>query len=133
MVIPLKSNSHCMSTGAVYVIKCKKCNLFYIGETGKMVKQRILEHIYGIKYFKNNSIKCLIRYDSCSETAIHFAPADHEINRDFQFFIFKSGLIDSSIRKSTESELINLFLILNVPIINKKIPNHKYIKTLSFI
>ncbi|CAF1008406.1 unnamed protein product, partial [Brachionus calyciflorus] len=102
IIIPIKSNSDCNSTGAVYVIKCKQCNLFYIGETGKCVKIRILQHINRIKFFKNNIIKCLISFDKCSETAIHFAPINHDIQRDFQFFIFKSSLLDSLIRKSTE-------------------------------
>lgn len=130
--IPIKSNSDCNSVGCVYIIKCKKCNLFYIGETSKNCKTRISQHLNSISRFKKNIVKSLENFESNSEIANHFGRADHGIH-DFVFAIFKSNLFDDSIRKSVEAELINLFKCLEIPIINQKIPNYQFIKTLSFI
>lgn len=134
--IPIKNDSNCSSIGSVYVIKCKICNLFYIGETKKEVKKRIFEHIYNIGYFKKNVMKSLINFNRCSEVAQHFSDVKHDflnLQNCFQLFIFKSNLNDCKLRKSTETELIHLFLNLKIPILNKKIPSSKYISSFSFI
>ncbi len=39
-LIPLQSNSNCLSTNIVYIINCKKCNYFYIGESSKTAKRK---------------------------------------------------------------------------------------------
>ncbi|CAF1074569.1 unnamed protein product, partial [Brachionus calyciflorus] len=79
--IPFQTESNCESLGAVYIIKCKLYNIFYIGETGKKVKQRILEHFYSIKKFKNNLRASLSNFDNCSEVAIHFNKASHQFSK----------------------------------------------------
>ncbi|OCT98799.1 hypothetical protein XELAEV_18011034mg [Xenopus laevis] len=47
---PLKINGHftCSSTFTVYVIKCP-CGLQYVGQTSRMIKDRIREHKSAIK------------------------------------------------------------------------------------
>ena len=116
----------------MYIIKYKKCNLFYIGESYRSAKIRILEHLKSIKKFKDNLGKSLCNYYKCSEVSIHFNIIGHKIE-DFYFYLFKSNLNSDLIRKSTETDLINFFLKFHIPIINKKIPKVSYIKTLTFI
>jgi hypothetical protein len=43
-VIPLEHNLNCQSKQLVYVIKCKKCGLMYVGQTGQELHKRLIEH-----------------------------------------------------------------------------------------
>ena len=130
--IPFQNNSNCSSIGVVYIIKCKKCNIFYIGETGKQASCRIKEHLYSIKFFKNNVNKCLSKFSSLSEVAIHFGFNTHTLD-DFNFYVFDSNLIEITKRKSIETNLINFFLKLDIPILNKKVPNFEKINNFCFL
>jgi len=67
-----------------------------------------------------------------SEVAIHFNKKHHYLNKHFKFFILQTNLNDGKLRKSIETDLIHYFKSLNIKIINKKIPNKKYITKLSF-
>ena len=50
--LPICINSSCNSSGIIYIIKCKICpDVFYIGESGRSVSNRIREHINDIKRF----------------------------------------------------------------------------------
>ena len=40
-----KSNASCNSKEFVYIIKCFKCSVFYIGQSGNTVKTRIGQHL----------------------------------------------------------------------------------------
>jgi hypothetical protein len=129
--IPIQSNSNCDSLGIVYIIKCKKCNIFYIGESYRSARTRISDHLYSIKKFSKNIRKSLVNFEKCSEVSIHFNISGHK-EEDFSFYLFKSELNNDLIRKSTETDLINFFLKFEIPIINKKIPKIEHIKTLTF-
>ena len=98
----------------------------------KNAKTRISQHLYNIKFFKKNIVKSLENFDCNSEIANHFGITCHGLE-DFVFFIFKSNLLDDTIRKSTETELIHLFKGLSIPLLNQKIPKYQFIKTFSFI
>jgi hypothetical protein len=87
--------------------------------------------LYSISSFSKNLNTTLSNFDSCSPVAEHFSKRDHSLN-NFSFLIFQKNLNDSSLRKSVEADLINLFVKLNQPILNKFIPNIKNIKQLSF-
>ena len=51
--LPICQKSSCDSKGIVYVIKCKLCkDVFYIGQSGRTIKDRLLEHFIDIKNFK---------------------------------------------------------------------------------
>ena len=52
--IPFQNNLTCESSGILYIIKCSKCNVFYIGKSGKKAKERIGQHFYNINYFRQN-------------------------------------------------------------------------------
>ena len=43
--LPITSNSNCLSTNVIYVILCKKCKLYYIGQTSRNFCDRSKEHI----------------------------------------------------------------------------------------
>jgi hypothetical protein len=99
--IPLKINCNCKSKKIVYIIKCLKCNIFYIGESEDMVKNRIKQHI--------NSIKRFIPYQSGNlVVAEHFRLKGHNITEHFRFCVFNKNL-ERTTRLSTEIDLINIF------------------------
>ncbi|RNA31587.1 hypothetical protein BpHYR1_010104 [Brachionus plicatilis] len=72
------------------------------GESSRKAKIRILDHLYLIRKFKKYIRKSLV----------------------------KSDLKQDIVRKSTETDPINFFLKFNIPIMNKKIPKIKCIRTL---
>ena len=132
-IFPLRNNCSCLSTSVVYIIICKKCRIFYIGESSKSANIRINQHLNNIKRFSNNLNTSLVNFDSCSPVAIHFSENYHDLAKDFSFLIFNDELHDDKIRKSIESDLINLFLSLGEKLINKFIPNiNKTVSKFSF-
>ena len=84
----------------IYIIFCKKCNLFYVGETGAMLKARIQQHLNNILKFK------LYQKYHDKEVAKHFRKGNHKLSL-FKILVFKSNLEDSKIRKYFELILIN--------------------------
>ena len=58
-----------------------------------------------------------------SEVALHFSLLGHSIEKHFKFFIYEDNVHNSIIRKSIETDLINIFLNCKLNIINKKIPS----------
>lgn len=129
--IPLFCNSTCDSKNVVYFIFCSKCNIYYIGETSKTIKERIYQHLYSISKFSKNINLSLSHFDQCSPVGEHFSRIDHSLDH-FSFFVFQNNLIDSVVRKSVENNLINLFIKLNQTILNKLIPNFNNINKLCF-
>ena len=132
LVIPFRSFSNCESKGVVYIILCTKCNEFYIGESGRSVKERISEHINNIKRFQKNIRKALIDLDKMSEVAVHFSLSGHHLDKHFKFCIFENNLINNNIRLSIETDVINLFLNSNNEILNKKKPGLFNIEYFTF-
>ena len=126
--LPLKNNCNCNSKQIVYIIKCLKCNIFYIGESEDLVKNRIKQHI--------NSIKRFVPYQTGNlVVAEHFRLKGHNIFEHFKFCIFNKNL-ERSTRLSTEIDLINLFRQFSTILNIKPSPDHlnfNLIKTLSFI
>ena len=62
----------CISNNIVHGIICKRCNIIYIGETGRRLADRITEHIRSIR---NNF--------SGFPVAQHFNPPSHCSLNDF--------------------------------------------------
>ena len=105
--IPQKTT--CTSKNCIYILNCKKCNVFYVGETSRSFKTRFSEHYYRINYLKNyyndetkinkfniNNVNCKLLYN-------HFAQ-NHVLEDDLRFQIFGCDFI--SLRKRLESDLI---------------------------
>ena len=132
--LTFKSQSHCDSSGIVYIIACIKCNKIYIGESGRRVKDRIGEHLNNIKNFKTNLNDSIIYLNNKSEVAIHFNLKNHNIKQDLKFFIFEDSVNNSLIRKSIETDIINLCKIDDFDILNakNKQPDCKNICYLTF-
>ena len=59
----------CVSTGIIYCIFCSKCNIIYIGETGRRLADRTREHLADIRHNRYNK----------SEVARHFNLSDHSV------------------------------------------------------
>ena len=126
------SNSNFKSEGIVYIIFCNLCHDYYVGQSYRSAYIRIKEHLYNIKKFKENLSYSLSNLNKqFEETAIHFNLKNHSL-KNFNYFIFDNNIRDDLIRRSIENDLIHLFLSLNVKIINKMIPDVKYIKHLAF-
>ena len=103
-----KSNASCNSKEFVYIIKCFKCSVFYIGQSGNTVKTRIGQHL--------NCIYNFIPFNACTPVSNHFKLNSHK-EIDFKLYIFQTDL-DFNLRIFTERKLIKLFLLLNLRLIN---------------
>ena len=123
--LPIRSNSNCESIGIIYIIICNKCNVFYIGESERSVNKRMSEHINNIVTFGKNLAKSIINFDKKSEIAIHFNSTGHNYLEHFKYLIFENNVNNKIIRRSIETDLMNIFNNCNIKIINniKKQPS----------
>jgi hypothetical protein len=71
---------NCTAKNAIYVIKCKLCNLVYVGLTTTSLKQRMLNHLSSIRNWKTTSI------------ALHFNDGKHKVEEDFRI-----GILDHNV------------------------------------
>ena len=109
--LPLCVNSNCTTKGFIYIIKCHICpNVYYIGESGRTVKERIAEHINSIKNFKP--------YYSFKNVAYHFNLQGHNYLHHFTFFIFIKNCDDVFLRRMYEKQLIYIFKNLDLNLLN---------------
>jgi len=123
--LPILNNCNCDSTNLVYIILCIKCNVFYIGQTSRKFSTRFREHIKNICTVKK-------QINTNSELCLHFNKTKHDLYTDLRFFIFKDSLADLHHRLSVETDLIHIFIALNLTVLNEKIASINYIKKLSF-
>jgi hypothetical protein len=114
VILPLFCDADCQTENVIYFIKCNLCDYFYIGETGKKVGCRILQHLNTIKNF-SFSKHSISNYP----VAFHFALTPHDVKQDFSFFIFNK-FAEMDHRKNTEIELIYLFSQMKLKILNVK-------------
>ena len=99
--INLDQQNHCAKTqGITTIIICKKCNLFYVGETGDTLKTRISQHINHILKFKPYE-----KYHD-KEVARHFRRDKHKLS-DLKVCVFRTDLYEIQTRKYLELDLIN--------------------------
>ena len=49
ITIPIKSGGNCKTKGIIYAIRCKKCNIIYVGQTGDTLANRFSKHRYDIR------------------------------------------------------------------------------------
>ena len=57
----------CKTRNIIYLITCLKCKLQYVGETGRTLNERMIDH--------RSSIKC----NRATAVGIHFNEADHDV------------------------------------------------------
>jgi len=139
LFLPFQNNSSCNSKGINYILICKKCKSYYIGESLRTVKQRISEHINDIDKYKTSKetdiINTIINDNNWSNVAKHFNNNDHNFDEHFRFCIFDSNVINEECRLSIETDLINIFKTFKLDILNdeKKQPSIYSIKYLTFL
>ena len=97
--------------------------MFYIDQSGRKFRIRFLEHIKSIIFFFN-----LVKFNN--EVSTHFNKKRHDYLSDLKFCIFIKDIYNFSDRLSIETDLINIFLKLNL--INSELPDIKYINKLAF-
>jgi hypothetical protein len=137
--LPFQNSSSCNSIGINYILICKKCKYYYIGESIRSVKVRISEHLNDINNYKNckatNLVNTIIDDDKWSNVAKHFNENDHDIEEHFRFCIFDSNVINDECRLSIETDLINIFKSFKLKILNdkNKQPSIYTLKYLTFL
>jgi hypothetical protein len=130
-ILPIYNIGNCNSVDSVYIIKCLKCEFYYIGQT-KNVRHRMQSHkSIIINYSKHSDMKKGSSADGYN-IAIHFNMENHIFERDFRFLIFRSDIKLLNERLNIESDLINIFKLNDINLINEYIPNNKYIRKLCF-
>ena len=110
---PIMTNSSCDAKNVVYIIFCKSCYHFYIGQTNN-IKNRIRAHKRNIlinNYENEIETKNLIK---------HFNLPNHSLRKDFTFVIFKKDINSLVERLNLENQLIHLFLNLKQNVLNDK-------------
>ena len=112
---PISCSSNCSSSHFIYIIKCKKCNAYYIGQSYRTVRERLNEHIYSI----NNFIPYI---KNISSTSIHFNLLNHSLD-DFTFYIMYKDIFDDDLRIHVESKLHLFKNVLNLKVMNREIPS----------
>ena len=113
LVFFVKSDSTCNSKEVVYLIYCKLCGEFYVGETSRKIGIRINEHLTSIEKFNP-----FIKFTSVSR---HFNLVGHTI-KDFSFFIYDIDL-EVSLRKYTERKIIYIMLMHGFKLMNDDFPS----------
>jgi peptide-methionine (R)-S-oxide reductase len=99
-VYPTKTEFTCNSNNVIYCLKCTRCNIMYVGQTMRAVKDRFREHFYSIDNPKR------------SDTTVgrHFSAPDHQGINDVSIlileFIKNSPNSPSAQRLRDEKELL---------------------------
>jgi len=63
----LRDRFTCASTNIVYLVSCSKCNMQYVGETGRTLRDRVTDHVSCIRLKKQTPI------------GLHFNQAGHSL------------------------------------------------------
>ena len=96
---PIKSNLTCDTKNLIYIIQCNRCNLQYIGETKRPLKDRFNEHRRSIDNPNTKS--------KPTTAAEHFLSSTNHTANDMQLIpIEKISSNRDSIRKAREAFLI---------------------------
>ena len=110
------SRSSCDSISCVYIITCKLCNIYYIGQTNNL-KNRIYSHLNDILKFKP-----FVKRNSC--VSIHFNLKHHNFLNHFSFFILENNIETDQKRLRIETSTIYFFKKLEIKILNELIPSY---------
>jgi len=55
-IFNIKDNISCGCRNVIYLITCRKCQLQYVGETGRELRERVVDHRSAIRTHKNTPI-----------------------------------------------------------------------------
>jgi hypothetical protein len=113
--LPVLNNSNCKTKEAIYILIRKKCNCFYIGETGDW-RSRFSSHLSGINRFKP--------YVEFTPVSHRFNLKEHDHSRDLAFAIFKTEELETrSKRRNIETPIIHLFRCVGMKLLNDDMPS----------
>ena len=113
----IMNNSNCQSKNIIYILNCKLCDTFYVGQS-LCANKRLKSHIKAIRINKTSS--------NCVCVHKHFNQIGHDSLKYFTFNIFKTDINNKFKRLALESQLINLLVYLGFKVINDFIPDLYY-------
>ena len=99
----LIKNSPGCNAGCVYKIECRDCNSFYIGQTGKELRQRIKQHQYSVRVAQESN--ALFIHVRDFNHNIDWANANKILNSNS--FVIRN-ILESSIIQYTSDNNINI-------------------------
>ncbi len=111
--IPIMANSNCKSLNIIYIIQCKKCDHYYVGQS-LCAGTRLKTHIKCIRLNRTSS--------DCVCVMEHFNGTGHQTLNNFTFNIFNVNITNLYKRLSLETHLIHLFIKIGATLINDFIP-----------
>jgi hypothetical protein len=91
--------------GIIYFIVCNCCNKYYIGESKRRANTRYSENLKNILNFKHNMKNSIINKKSVVPT--HFNCSRHFFGNNLDFYILNNYILDDSVRKSKETDLMH--------------------------
>ena len=115
--LPIMTNSNCKSKNIIYILTCKFCDTYYVGQS-LCANTRLKSHIKAIRKNRTSS--------NCVCVHKHFNLPSHDTLKYFTFNIFNINIENKFRRLALESQLINLLVYLGVDIINDFIPDLYY-------
>ena len=108
----------CKSSNLIYGVNCKKCDLWYVGETGMKLHERLNQHRHSIgKIRRGESI------DKSNDTGLseHFALEGHCFEDDAALYVLEKGeWMSAEERRCKESFYICKYSTLDPTGLNKK-------------
>jgi hypothetical protein len=113
----LRKGGNCKTQNLIYGLVCKKCQKWYVGETGMKLHSRVNGHRAAIKRLERGQL--LNEEMNDTGAAEHFNQSDHDLGEDAQFHILETGRWTASDRKKRESYLICKFKTLQPQGLNK--------------
>ena len=96
----IRRSFNCLLTNLVYVIRCNRCEVLYVGETERALNQRCGEHISDIRHNRGTSVADHFNLIGHSEYDVRVQVLWHMKSRD---------VVD---RRAMEEHFINLFSTL---------------------
>ena len=91
----IKETFTCESRNLIYAIICKRCEMKYIGETGRLLAERFRDHL---RYIHKKELK---------PVPLHFNSPNHRGADDISVTAIKSCTGDQALRFSLENRLIH--------------------------
>jgi len=117
-ILPILCNASCDSKNVVYIIKCKSCCSFYIGQSEDLYR-RLKTHVRFCR------LKLSSNTSNCSLLINHFHEGLCNFNA-FSFFVFRHNIVNKFKRLNIETQLIHLFVDLGMKVLNDLIPDRYY-------
>ena len=105
----IKDFGNCKSKELIYAVRCKKCDMLYVGQTGEPLQTRMSKHRYD----------CRKRPGNCA-LAQHFHK-DHDPEKHMDIYILQTGLVTEAEREFHEDRWICRLQTMEPSGINKEL------------